>query len=115
MPVHGREQRSPTLSTPLVLPCGARLRNRIAKAAMSEQLASRRNEPSPRLAALYRQWGASGAGLLITGNVMVDRRAVSEPRQAAVAEEYETAFTSWAAAATHGGARAWVQLNHPGR
>jgi 2,4-dienoyl-CoA reductase-like NADH-dependent reductase (Old Yellow Enzyme family) len=115
MPAGDTFDDGPGLNTPLVLPCGARLLNRLAKAAMSEQLASRRNEPSPRLTALYRRWGASGAGLLITGNVMVDRRAVSEPRQAAVEGGHEAAFKSWAAAATHGGAHAWVQLNHPGR
>jgi hypothetical protein len=104
----GTSDRGTSLNSPLVLPCGARLSNRLAKAAMSEQLATRRNEPTPRLTDLYGRWGASGAGLLITGNVMVDRRAVSEPRQAAVEEGYHAAFEAWAAAATHGGAHAWV-------
>ena len=40
---------------------------------MSASSASKRNEPTPRLAALYRRWGVSGAGLLITVLDFVER------------------------------------------
>src|SRR3546814_3598815 len=42
-----------TLSQPIMLPCGAVLSNRIAKAAMSEGLSDSRNHATPRLERLY--------------------------------------------------------------
>ena len=62
-----------TLSDPLTLPCGAVLPNRIAKAAMTEGLAAGDNRGNARFVELYRRWGEGGAGLLVTGNVLVDR------------------------------------------
>lgn len=104
------------ISDSLTLPCGAVLSNRIAKAAMSEQLANRRHAPDHRLRELYGRWANSGAGLLITGNVMIERTAVSEPRQAVLdSDRHLGAFTRWARAATAGGAAAWLQINHAGR
>jgi 2,4-dienoyl-CoA reductase-like NADH-dependent reductase (Old Yellow Enzyme family) len=61
------------LAQPLDLPCGVTLANRFAKAAMSEGLADTRNHSTPRLETLYRRWVGSGAGLLLSGNIQVDR------------------------------------------
>jgi len=52
------------LDTPLVLPGGAAIKNRIVKAAMSEQLASLTGAPTPELERLYARWAAGGAGML---------------------------------------------------
>lgn len=106
-----------SLADPLPLPCGAVLRNRIAKAAMSENLGSAAdNAPSAALEALYRAWAESGSGLLITGNVMVDRRHRVEPGNVVIDEQTpQEGLARWAAAARAGGAAVWVQLNHPGR
>jgi 2,4-dienoyl-CoA reductase-like NADH-dependent reductase (Old Yellow Enzyme family) len=105
-----------SISDPLTLPCGVVLPNRIAKAAMSEQLADRNNAPDHRLRNLYSRWSNSGAALLITGNVMVAPTAVSEPRQVVLdADRHLPAFRSWAHAATANGAHAWLQINHAGR
>lgn len=105
-----------TLAAPLTLPCGAVLPNRIAKAAMSEQLGDRANRPTGRLDALYERWGASGCGLVITGNVMVDRRHVGEPRNVVIEDERDLpALRRWAQAGRRGGNPIWVQVNHPGR
>ncbi|MFH8282636.1 NADH:flavin oxidoreductase/NADH oxidase family protein [Streptomyces antibioticus] len=104
------------LDTPLVLPSGATLTSRIAKSALSEAIGSQDNAPTPELIRLYDRWAGSGAGLLITGNVMVDRRALGEPGNVAVEDgRHLPLLKEWAAAATAGGAQAWVQLNHPGR
>lgn len=101
---------------PLRLPNGAVLANRIAKAAMSEQLATPDLTPSESLAQLYKRWGASGAGLLITGNVMVDRSAMVEARNEVLdGEDALDRFSEWARAATSSGTHCWLQLNHPGR
>ncbi len=108
--------QTPTLDSPLELPCGTTLANRLAKAAMSEQLGDWHNRPSAELERLYRTWGRGGAGLLITGNVMIDRRHVGEPRNVVVEDDRDLeALRRWAAAGQAGGAQVWAQINHPGR
>ncbi|MGH2905815.1 MAG: NADH:flavin oxidoreductase/NADH oxidase family protein [Solirubrobacterales bacterium] len=105
-----------TLADPLTLNCGATLPNRLAKAALSENLGSRTSAPTPELNRLFRAWADGGAGLLITGNVMIDRRSIGEPRNVVVEDDRDFAeLQEWAAAAKSGGAPAIVQLNHPGR
>lgn len=72
------------LNQPWRLPNGSVLRNRLAKAAMSETLGTYDNRPTPDLVKLYRRWAASGLGLIMTGNVMIDRRALGEPGNVAI-------------------------------
>ena len=94
-----------TLAEPLTLPCGAVLPNRLAKAAMSEQLADRSNRPTDALARLYTRWAAGGCGLLLTGNVMIDARALGEPRDVVVENaEALPQLRAWATAARSDGA-----------
>lgn len=103
------------LREPLPLERGA-LPNRIAKAALSERLALPNGAPSQQLMALYQQWAAGGAGLLITGNVMIDRRALGELGNVVVEDHAHIhALQQWAQVMRSGGARAWMQINHPGR
>lgn len=104
------------LNQALTLPNGTVLRNRLAKAAMSETLATYDNRPTPDLVRLYRHWGSSGLGLILTGNVMIDRRALGEPGNVAIEDETDLpVLRQWAHAATEQGAAIWVQLNHPGK
>ncbi|MCW3039168.1 MAG: NADH:flavin oxidoreductase/NADH oxidase [Solirubrobacterales bacterium] len=104
------------LTQPLGLPCGATLPGRIGKSAMSEQLGDRVNAPTSELHRLYRRWGATGAGLLITGNVMVDRHHLGEPKNVVVDDErHLPQLREWASAAQANGTPTWVQINHPGR
>ena len=106
----------PTLASPLSLPSGQRLDNRLAKSAMSERLADRDHAPSEELERLYERWGRGGTGLLITGNVMVDPRARGESGNVAIEDDrHLSALTAWAKAAKQNGARLWMQINHPGR
>lgn len=72
------------LNQPLRLPNGSVLRIRLAKAAMSETLGTYDNRPPPGLVKLYRRWAASRLGLIMTGNVMIDRRALGEPGNVAI-------------------------------
>ena len=105
-----------SLAAPLTLPCGAVLPNRIAKAAMTEALGDLRDDATPALERLYRRWSAGGAGLLITGHVMIDRRYLEQAGNVVLDDETDvTALRAWAAAGTHAGNHLWVQLNHPGR
>jgi 2,4-dienoyl-CoA reductase-like NADH-dependent reductase (Old Yellow Enzyme family) len=104
------------LKQPLQLPNGSVLRNRLAKAAMSETLATYGNRPTQDLVRLYRRWAASGLGLLITGNVMIDRRALGEPGNLVIEDASDLAvLQQWTQAVTDQGAALWAQLNHPGK
>lgn len=104
------------LFQPLTLPNGSLLPNRLAKAAMEENMAEDGQLPGAALHDLYRVWARGGAGLVITGNVMIDGRALTGP--GGVVLEAGTPlerFAEWATAARSGGAQVWMQINHPGR
>ena len=104
------------LAQPLKLPNGSVIRNRILKSAMSEALANPSGAPTPELVRLYQAWADGGVGLCITGNVMIDRRAVGEPGNVVIEDARDMdALQAWALAATAQGTACWVQLNHPGK
>jgi len=113
---------SSPLSQSLNLPCGATLPNRIAKAAMTEGLADANLNATERHARLYGRWADGGAGLLITGNVMIDRTVLERPGNVAIdpaPEEGEPegmeALKAWAEAGTRNGNHLWMQISHAGR
>lgn len=93
------------------------LANRLAKSATSEALADRATgQPTEALVRLYERWGAGGAGLLITGNVVFDLDARTEPGVVVIQDERDLAMLRrWATAAQTHGARALMQINHAGR
>jgi 2,4-dienoyl-CoA reductase-like NADH-dependent reductase (Old Yellow Enzyme family) len=102
--------------SPLTLPNGSTIPNRLAKAAMEENMAAEGQLPGAALFRLYEQWADGGAGLIITGNVMIDPRALTGP--GGVVLEASTPlepFRQWAKAARRHGAQVWMQINHPGR
>ncbi|MSU98343.1 NADH:flavin oxidoreductase/NADH oxidase family protein [Pseudomonas mandelii] len=100
----------------LKLPNGQTLDNRIAKAAMDENLADTGQAPSTALLKLYQAWAEGEAGLLLTGNVMIDRRAMASPAGVVLEDErHLELFRQWATIGRSGGAHVWMQLNHPGR
>ncbi len=104
------------LGDALTLPCGAVVPNRLLKSAMSEVMGTATHAPSAALPALYRRWAAGGIGLSVTGNVMIDRRALGEPNNVVVEDDRDlAALREWAAAGTSAGGQLWMQLNHPGK
>ncbi|MCM6773725.1 nitroreductase family deazaflavin-dependent oxidoreductase [Nocardia sp. CDC159] len=104
------------LPDPLPLPCGQVLPNRIMKSALSEGLGDGEHGPDDRLTRLFRRWGTGGFGLIVTGNVMIDRTQLGEPGNVAIEDErHLEELTRWAKAGKDGGTPVWVQLNHPGR
>jgi 2,4-dienoyl-CoA reductase-like NADH-dependent reductase (Old Yellow Enzyme family) len=107
---------SEVLGAPLALRRGAPIPNRVMKSAMSEVLGSKEHSPTAELVKLYETWADGGAGLLVTGNVMVDRRALGEPRNVVVEDARDLELLrAWAAAGTRGGGQIWMQINHPGK
>ena len=102
--------------SPFTLPCGAQLPNRLAKAAMEENMSDEGQIPGPEILRLYQRWAEGGSGLLITGNVMVDGRAMTGPGGIVLEKDSEIApFKAWAEAAKKNNTQVWMQINHPGR
>ena len=104
------------LSRELTLNNGVTLPNRIAKPATSEHLATRHGAPTRQLIELYRQLASAGAGLLISGNVMVDGSALEAHRNVVIEDERVLPTLRDLAAATTGTDTKFIlQLSHPGR
>lgn len=107
------------LDSPLSLPCGAVLKNRLAKAAMTEGLSDAMGRPGKALQQLYSKWAHGGAGLLLSGNILVDRYHLERPGNVVIDTEpdvaMQKALASLAQAATQNGAHFWAQLSHAGR
>ncbi|WP_100485498.1 NADH:flavin oxidoreductase/NADH oxidase family protein [Mycobacteroides abscessus] len=106
----------PDLHDPLALACGQVLRNRLMKSALSEGLGDSGHGPDHRITELYRRWGLGGYGLVVTGNVMVDRRHLGEPGNVVIEDDrHLEGLSRWAKATKDGGGLIWMQVNHPGR
>jgi 2,4-dienoyl-CoA reductase-like NADH-dependent reductase (Old Yellow Enzyme family) len=108
-----------TLDQPLLLPCGATVPNRLAKAAMTEGLATPLGVPTAELERLYGLWSDGGAGMLLSGNIQVDADHLERPGNVVIdrapSEEMRVALSAWAASATRNGNHFWAQISHAGR
>jgi 2,4-dienoyl-CoA reductase-like NADH-dependent reductase (Old Yellow Enzyme family) len=107
------------LGKPLALPCGVTLPNRLVKAAMSELLADTRNRATAAHRTLYAAWAKDGPGLMLTGNVQIDRRHMEHAGNVAIQGKQNadqlTALRAWSTAAKREGSQIWMQLAHAGR
>ncbi|WDT85184.1 NADH:flavin oxidoreductase/NADH oxidase family protein [Alteromonas sp. 009811495] len=107
---------SSNVFTPFTLPNGQTIKNRLAKAAMEENMAQANQLPGDALFRLYRAWAEGGVGLIITGNVMVDHLAMTGPGGLALEAHTPLApFQQLAKEAKRNNTRLWMQINHPGR
>ena len=83
---------------------------------MTEGLADPDDRATGRHDVLYGRWSDGGAAMLLTGNVMVDRRYLERPGNVVIdGNGGEAALRSWAAAGTRAGNHLWMQISHPGR
>ncbi|MEO1053398.1 MAG: NADH:flavin oxidoreductase/NADH oxidase family protein [Bacteroidota bacterium] len=104
------------LLKPLKLPCGAVIKNRIAKAAMTERMADRDQKASKGHEHLYGHWADNGAGLLITGNILVDKRYKEASANIVLEDESGLAsLQKMTAAGARNGTHIWAQISHAGR
>ncbi|MFO0714787.1 MAG: NADH:flavin oxidoreductase/NADH oxidase family protein [Sandaracinus sp.] len=107
---------TPTIATPLTLPSGLRLANRLVKASMSEGLARDDGRPDARLERLYTRWSEGGAAMLLTGNVMIDARYLEHCGNPILDARADLeAFRRWARAGKAHGSAMIAQISHPGR
>lgn len=109
----------PTIADSLTLPCGAVLPNRFAKAAMTEGLADPQGRATPELERLYGLWADGGSGLLISGNVQIDRDHLERPGNVIIQGPQDEAamagLRAMASAGTRAGGHIWMQISHAGR
>jgi len=105
-----------TLNSSLTLPNGTVIKNRIAKSALSENMSTKKHAPSKPLINAYNVWAQGNPGLLMTGNVMIDYKAIGEPRNVVVEDKRDIALLrEWANTVKGTGVHLWPQINHPGR
>ena len=113
------EHASPTpdhvLRNALELPCGAVLKNRIAKSAMSDSLGSGGGDSTAAQARLYERWAEGGAAVSIIGEVQGDPRYPEKPGNLVLgAHTDRQAIRSLVSRAVIAGAHLWPQLGHAG-
>ena len=100
----------------LELPCGVTIKNRIAKAAMTERLADEKNHATEKLISLYQHWSDFGAGLLISGNIMIDRRYKESAGNIVLEDETGLEpLKKMVQAGKKNNTHFWAQISHPGR
>ncbi|MBA4316541.1 MAG: NADH:flavin oxidoreductase/NADH oxidase family protein [Limnobacter sp.] len=114
--------KQPELKQPFTLPCGVVVPNRLCKAAMTEGVANSKLQATQRHATLYKRWAEGGAGILITGNVLIDRNILERPGNVSIDPAPEhgepdgmDALRTWAKAGTSNGNHLWMQISHAGR
>lgn len=100
----------------LTLPCGSTIKNRIVKSAMTEGVADKNDHATERHQTLYETWSKGGAGILMSGNIMVDRRYLERAGNVVVEDESGLEqLQAWADATHKGESQLWAQISHPGR
>ncbi|MEL6865201.1 MAG: NADH:flavin oxidoreductase/NADH oxidase family protein [Bacteroidota bacterium] len=104
------------LNRPFQLPCGATLSNRLIKSAMTERLSGVDYLPNRQHLKLYRSWAKAGAGLMISGNILVDRQHLESAGNIVVNENSDLSIVrEWVQVARAEGQHFWAQINHAGR
>ncbi|MEM6254914.1 MAG: NADH:flavin oxidoreductase/NADH oxidase family protein [Cyanobacteria bacterium P01_D01_bin.156] len=103
------------LQSSLVLPCGATLKNRLAKSSMSDSLADGEGNPTKAQIRLYERWAEGGAALSFIGEVQGDPRFPEKPGNLVLgAHSNQSLLQSLTKRALINGAHLWPQLGHAG-
>ncbi len=120
MTTHGQTpEHAPILFSPFDPQGRIAAPNRILKSAMSEVMAVQGVFlPTDAHYRVYERWAAGGTGIIVTGNVMIDRAALGEPGNVVLEDDIHLdRFTAWADAVHRANpdTRFWMQINHPGK
>ncbi len=103
------------LNRSLELPCGAVLKNRLAKSAMSDSLANGDGDPTEAQIRLYERWAEGGVALSVIGEVQGDPRFPEKPGNLVFgANSNLQALHALATRASIDGAHIWPQIGHAG-
>lgn len=110
------ENKTALLSAEYVFSDTVVVKNRIFKSAMSERMGDKLNNPTDKLARLYQLWAQGGAGISVTGNIMVDRKALTSLRDVVLDEQSDLdCFRFWTKVGSENNTALWAQLCHPGK
>src|SRR5260221_9194501 len=83
---------------------------------MEENMGDGGQLPGENLRRLYANWAGGGAGLILSGNVMIAPAALTGPGGVVLdARQPIEPFKAWARAGMRDGGQMWLQINHPGR
>ncbi|MCV6610072.1 MAG: NADH:flavin oxidoreductase/NADH oxidase family protein [Amphritea sp.] len=105
----------PLLNHSLTLPCGAVLKNRFVKSAMSDSLGDGQGNPTDAQTRLYERWAEGGTALSIIGEVQIDARFPEKPGNLVLSERSDmNALRQLTSRATVNQAHIWPQLGHAG-
>ena len=103
------------LFSPLRLPCGVILKNRIVKSAMSDSLADGTGHPTEAQARLYEHWAQGGLAASIIGEVQGTPHFAEKPGNLVLNDHADLdRFAELAQAGATNGALLWLQLGHAG-
>ncbi len=103
------------LRNSLELPCGAILKNRLAKSAMSDSLGNGEGDSTEAQIRLYERWAEGGAAVSFIGEVQGDPRFPEKPGNLVLgAHTDQQAIRSLASRGVIEGAHLWTQLGHAG-
>ena len=103
------------LYQPLSLPCGVVLKNRLAKAAMSDSLGDGEGNPTDEQMRLYQRWAGGGAGLAIIGEVAVNPAFAEKPGNLVLGPKaFGKRFEQLAHKGAENGSQLWLQLGNAG-
>ena len=106
---------STTLFSPLTLPCGVVLKNRIIKSAMSDSLGDGTGHPTDGQSKLYRRWAKGGLAASIIGEVQCTPDFAEKPGNLVLDDNADLSrFKALAAAGRENDAQLWIQLGHAG-
>ncbi|WP_420583895.1 NADH:flavin oxidoreductase/NADH oxidase family protein [Ruegeria sp.] len=110
---------APILFSPIRLANKVTSPNRFLKSAMSEVLAVQGEHlPTDGHLRVYKRWAKGGTGILVSGNVMIDRTALGEPGNVVLEDEQHLdRFMTWTKAVhdANPDTQFWMQINHPGK
>lgn len=103
------------LQSTLALPCGAILKNRLVKSAMSDSLADGEGNPTEAQIRLYERWAEGGVAVSFIGEVQGDPRFPEKPGNLMLgAHSNQPMLKSLTRRAVVNGAHLWAQLGHAG-
>lgn len=103
------------LAQPLALQCGATLKNRIAKSAMSDSLGDGAGNPTDDQIRLYERWAKGGLAVSIIGEVQGTPHFAEKPGNLVVdGHSDRDRLERLAKAGATDGAQLWLQLGHAG-
>lgn len=113
----GHEGSAPhhILRNTVELPCGAVLKNRLAKSAMSDSLGNGAGDSTELQARLYERWADGGTALSVIGEVQGNPQYPEKPGNLVFgAHTDQRAIQSLVERGTINGTHLWPQLGHAG-